>query len=78
MNKLNTKFWVSENLHSHKDVTHLVRDAVWWAVGNKGLIGLMFVEGTVTEGSACSSCKIEVIQGAGHVDITFFQHDGAC
>jgi len=47
----------------------------------EGLIGLIFVEGTVTNQWCLQQLYnefIPIIQVGGHVDTTFFQQDDAC
>jgi hypothetical protein len=48
---------------------------MWHAFGKQGPILQIFMEGTRTNHSW--KLQNEVIQGAGHVDTTFFQQDGA-
>jgi hypothetical protein len=60
---------------------HPAKCTMWCAVSSQGLIGPIFVEGTITNQWYLQQLQNEVIlviQGAGHVDTTFFQQDGAC
>jgi hypothetical protein len=43
----------------------------------QAFIGLTSVEGTITKQQCLQQLQNGVIQGAGHVDTTFFQQDGA-
>jgi hypothetical protein len=54
---------------------HPVKCTVWCATSKLGLLGLIFVEDTITDQQKLQS---EVIPVAGHVDTTFFQQVGAC
>jgi hypothetical protein len=50
-------------------------------MSKQGLVGLVFVEGTVTNQQYLQQLQNEVIlviQGAGHVNMTFFHQNGAC
>jgi outer membrane protein W len=59
---------------------HPAKCTMWCAIRKQGIFELIFVEGTITNQWYLQQLQnevIPVIQGAGHVDTTFFQQDGA-
>jgi hypothetical protein len=61
---------------------HPEKCIMWCAICKQGLVGLIFVEeGIITSLWYLQQLQNEVIliiQGPGHVDKTFLQHDDAC
>jgi hypothetical protein len=79
VNKQNMKFWASENAVVETSL-HPAKCTVWCAISKQGETGPIFVEGTIISQQYLQQLQnevIPVIQGAGHVDTTFFQQDGA-
>jgi len=79
VNKQNTRFCGTEKTKSCGDITPSWE--MWCAISKEGLIGLKFVEGTITNQKYLQQLQneiVQVIQWAGYVNTTFFQQDDAC
>jgi hypothetical protein len=60
---------------------HPAKCTMWCAISKQGLIGPIFVEGNITSQWYLQQLRNEVIlviQGAGHMNTTFFRQNGAC
>jgi hypothetical protein len=80
LNKQNTRHWASGNAQRVVEISlRTAKHTVWCAVSKQGLVGYIFVEGSITNQRYLQKLKNEVIlviQGAGNVDITYLQQDG--
>lgn len=81
VNKQNWRIWGSEHPHFAIDRSlHPLRVTVWCAMSTRGIVGAVFVDGTVTSARYCdvlANSFIPAIQGDPEFELMWFMQDGA-